>query len=368
VNYLDAAFSVLRDAGEPLCCEEITQRALDQKLIATQGLTPAATMGSRLYTDVKKGGSRFVRAGPRRFGLAQWQPKSIEAQAKEVKRETKARLSQRLRGMQPEPFQRLIGQLLVAMGFDESSVAVARYHRDGGIDVIGTYRAGLTVVNTAVQVKHWKYNVRAPTVTQLRGSLQTHQHGCIITSGGFSKGARNEATAPGKSHIIELIDGDELADLLIEYEVGVTKKPVPVIALDEDFWDEYMGGQGKEHPQPPAPETPLSLVADKPRAKPNGFTLFGQFHATDTWRGVLLGVCADLAQRHGAEFALTVAEIKGKKRQYIAPSSEGMIGPAQIPGTELWVEANQSAVSVQKLVKRLLVALGDEPGKFAVMV
>lgn len=96
--------------------------------------------------------------------------------------------------------------------------------------------------------------------------------------------------------------------------------------------------------------------------------MFGQPYPADSWRGVLLGVCEALAQRHGAAFAPAVFEVKGKKRQYVAPSPEGMISPAQIAGTELWVEANQSAASVQKLVKRLLVALGHEPGEFAVSV
>ena len=39
-------------------------------LIAPQGLTPEATMGSRLYPDTKQEGSSFVRAGHGRFGLA----------------------------------------------------------------------------------------------------------------------------------------------------------------------------------------------------------------------------------------------------------------------------------------------------------
>jgi hypothetical protein len=60
--------------------------------------------------------------------------------------------------------------------------------------------------------------------------------------------------------------------------------------------------------------------------------------------------------------------VTDKKRQYVAPTPEGMINPAQIPGPDLWVEANQSAVSVQRPVERLLVALGHDPGEFAVMV
>jgi restriction system protein len=75
MTYLDAAYAILQATGETLHYEELTQRALDQNLIAPQGLTPAATMGSRLYTDTKQEGSRFVRAGRGRFGLTQWQPK-----------------------------------------------------------------------------------------------------------------------------------------------------------------------------------------------------------------------------------------------------------------------------------------------------
>jgi hypothetical protein len=45
-----------------------------------------------------------------------------------------------------------------------------------------------------------------------------------------------------------------------------------------------------------------------------------------------------------------------------------MINPAQIPGTDLWVETNQSAVSVRRVVERLLVALGHDPDDFAVSV
>jgi hypothetical protein len=70
----------------------------------------------------------------------------------------------------------------------------------------------------------------------------------------------------------------------------------------------------------------------------------------------------------GQDVAGTAFGIKGKKRQYVAPSPDGMINPAQIPGTELWVEANQSATSVQRVVELLLVALGHEPGEFAVIV
>lgn len=370
MTYLDAAYAILQAAGEALHYEEITQCALDQNLIAPQGLTPAATMGSRLYTDTKKEGSRFVRAGRGEFGLAQWQPKGIEARAQEINEATRARLSELLQSMPPERFESLIGELLISMGFDENSVTVTKRSADGGIDVLGTYRAaGLTDVNAAVQVKRWKSNVRAPTVTQLRGSLQVHQHGMIITSGGFSAGARKEANAPGKTHI-GLIDGEELLDLLVKHRVGVVEKTLTVIGLDEEFWGELAGEEHLEQAKAAAsPRDQVGIPPPRARSKkPTGFTLLGQSYTVNTWRGVLLGVCEALAQQHGEAFAPAAFGVKGKKRQYIAPSPEGMIGPAQIPGTDLWVEANQSAKSVQRLVKRLLLALGHDRGEFAVVV
>ena len=57
--------------------------------------------------------------------------------------------------------------------------------------------------------------------------------------------------------------------------------------------------------------------------------------------------------------------MKGRTRHYVAASPDGMIAPAQIPGTELWVEANQSAKSVAQVVGKLLAAFGHTPEDFA---
>jgi negative regulator of replication initiation len=229
----------------------------------------------------------------------------------------------------------------------------------------------LTDINAAVQVKRWKGNVRAPTVTQLRGSLQVHQHGMIITSGGFSAGARKEANAPGKTHI-GLIDGEELLDLLVKHRVGVVERTLTVIGLDDEFWGELAGEESiEETTSAESPDDQASVPAAKTRSeskKPTGLTLLGQSHSLDSWRGVLLGVFEALAQEHGETFAPAAFGVKGRKRQYVAPVPDGMINPAQIPGTDLWVEANQSATSVQRVVERLLVALGHDPGVFAVAV
>ncbi|MFZ1553811.1 MAG: restriction endonuclease [Anaerolineae bacterium] len=371
MTYLDAAYSILHAAGRPLRFEEITEAALGRKLISPQGLTPEATMASRLYIDSLQEDSRFVRAGKGVFGLVQWRPEGIEAQVEKINRATREQLHGLLLEMPSDRFEALIGELLIRMGFDESTVTVTRRSGDGGIDVTGLYRAtGLTGVSAAVQAKRWKANVQAPTVTSLRGSLQVQQQGIIISTSDFSKGARVEATAPNKSYI-GLINGQELVELLVRHKVGVREKPLPVLSLDQEFWGDLIGqsveppaaaSQVTATPAPVAPPLPEAELA-----KPDGFTLLGQHYpGAASWRAVLLGVCSSLAAHHGPAFADAACAVKGRTRHYVASSADGMISPAQIPGTTLWIETNQSAKSVVQVIGKLLAALGHAPDQFTV--
>ena len=67
----DAALQILRSAGEPLHAKEIAKRAIKAGLWQTKGKTPDATIGARLYSDIKTNGdqSTFVKVGPHTFAL-----------------------------------------------------------------------------------------------------------------------------------------------------------------------------------------------------------------------------------------------------------------------------------------------------------
>jgi len=209
-------------------------------------------MGSRLYTDTLDEASNFARIGRGIFELVQWQPSGIDQQVQQINQSTRTQLRDLLQSMPPERFEALITELLIQMGFDENTVSVTPYGNDGGIDVIGVYRAaGLTEVNAAVQVKRWKRNVQSPTVTQLRGSLQVHQQGIIITTSDFSSGARSEASAPNKTRI-GLINGAELLDLLIKHKVGVIEKSLKVTSLDDEWWGELLATKALPEDDPVA--------------------------------------------------------------------------------------------------------------------
>ncbi len=236
LTYKEAAQKVLRQAGQPLSAQEITRRAIEQQLINPQGLTPDATMAAQLYTDINRRGaaSIFRKEGRNLFGLAEWEKEisGIARLAERQRREVKRRLRDHLLTMSPAQFEQLVGRLLGAMGYE--NITVTRRSGDGGIDVIAETEIGILRLRVAVQVKRMRGNVQRPVVSQLRGdmALLDVDQGMIITTGGFSKGAKEVARVRNVAPIT-LIDGDRLTDLLIEHGIGVRRETVDVLSFDE---------------------------------------------------------------------------------------------------------------------------------------
>lgn len=94
--------------------------------------------------------------------------------------EVRGRLRELLADQDPQLFESLIGELLVALGFED--VEVTRYSKDGGIDLRATLAVGgVTDVKTAIQVKRWSRNLAPRIVRELRGALGPHERGLIVT-------------------------------------------------------------------------------------------------------------------------------------------------------------------------------------------
>lgn len=138
-----------------------------------------------------------------------------------------------LQNMDPYGFERLSQRLLRECGFTQ--VAVTKKSGDGGIDGIGKLKInGIVSFNVAFQCKRYKGLVSSGDIRDFRGSLTTDiEKGIFITTGSFSKAAKDEATTPGKKQI-DLIDGEEFISKLAEYSIGV--KEVKTYEIDEDFF------------------------------------------------------------------------------------------------------------------------------------
>ena len=145
----------------------------------------------------------------------------------------KEKLAEILQSMDPYGFERLTQRVLRECGF--SQVEVTKKSGDGGIDGTGKLKInGLFSFNVAFQCKRYSGVVGAPDIRDFRGSLTTSiEKGLFITTGTFSKAAREEACSPGKQQI-DLLDGEEFINKLTEYEIGV--HPVTTYAIDEEFF------------------------------------------------------------------------------------------------------------------------------------
>ena len=182
--------------------------------------------------------SRFDAVGNGIYGLVEWRPVGIEGRIQEINQATRTELRKLISAMAPSSFENLIGELLVAIGFDENTVEVTGRSGDGGIDVIGVMDIeGITRIDAAVQVKRVKANIPSEKITALRGSLLPHQRGIFITTSKFTKQATQEATASGKTPI-SLVDCEQLLDLLFKHSIGVIGQQPVIYEIDESYWPE----------------------------------------------------------------------------------------------------------------------------------
>ena len=143
------------------------------------------------------------------------------------------RVAEILQTMDPYGFERLTQRLLRECEFLD--VQVTRKSGDGGIDGTGRLAInGIFSFHVAFQCKRYRGSVGASEIRDFRGSLPANiEKGVMITTGTFSRAAREEASCPGKKQI-DLIDGEAFIDRLSEHGLGL--KPAKAFDVDEEFF------------------------------------------------------------------------------------------------------------------------------------
>jgi restriction system protein len=165
----------------------------------------------------------------------------VVAELNSTLRET---LLERILAASPEFFEKLVIQLLVKMGYGGSLEEAAQHiggPGDGGVDgVIKLDPLGLDRVYIQAKRYEPKSKVGRPDIQSFAGALDTQgtTRGVFVTTSAFTADAI--ACAAGiRTKQIVLIDGDQLADLLITHDVAVREKQRVLIKdVDEDFFEE----------------------------------------------------------------------------------------------------------------------------------
>ncbi len=167
-------------------------------------------------------------------------PEELIADALEDLRESVVHdLLDRISRMHPTAFERLVLELLHAMGYGTSRDDLQHVGRsgDGGIDgVISLDRLGLERVY--VQAKRWQASISSEQVRGFMGALQLQgaSKGVFMTTSSFTKDAR-EASSRARGSIV-LIDGARLATLLVDHGVAVSHKTLRIPKVDGDYFED----------------------------------------------------------------------------------------------------------------------------------
>jgi restriction system protein len=150
-------------------------------------------------------------------------------------------LLEKIRNNSSEFFEKLVVHLLVEMGYGGSRLdagqAVGKTGDDGIDGIIKEDKLGLDIV--AIQAKKWKNPVGRPDIQGFVGSLVGNRakKGVFITTSSFSKDALEYVNRIEQK--VVLIDGDQLAELMMDHNIGVYEDTsYSVKKVDQDYFEE----------------------------------------------------------------------------------------------------------------------------------
>ena len=222
---------------------EITARGQQLLEQFPEGVTTKALYAFPEFAEFQKGGPVLV---PGQADSAAALPQTLSPEEQldalyaDLNTSLRSELLAQVRGLTPAQFERLVVQLLVAMGYGgnvrDAGAALGR-SGDNGIDgVVKQDALGLDKIY--LQAKQWTGNVGSQEVRNFSGSLTYHKagRGVLLTTAGFSPSAVETARQIGN---IVLIGGEQLAELMTEYGVGVlTRSTYLVRRVDGEYFEE----------------------------------------------------------------------------------------------------------------------------------
>ena len=152
----------------------------------------------------------------------------IEEGYNQLRQDLAQELLSQIKNSSPKFFEILVVDLLVKMGyggsFKDAGEAVGKSGDEGIDGIIKEDRLGLDVIY--LQAKRWENTISSGEIHRFVGALhgKKAKKGVFITTSSFTSNARNFAEQVDTKVI--LIDGEQLAQLMIDYDVGVSKSEI----------------------------------------------------------------------------------------------------------------------------------------------
>lgn len=164
----------------------------------------------------------------------------LSVAARAIRAEVQSELLDQLKSVDPAHFERIVVDVLKALGYgvdgSDTSRVVGKAGDEGIDGIIDEDLLGLDSIY--IQAKRWQGPVGRPDVQGFAGALQGQNatKGVMITTSTFSEPAKEYVKALANSRIV-LIDGNRLAGLMYDYGVGVSDSTKVVVRkLDSDYF------------------------------------------------------------------------------------------------------------------------------------
>lgn len=167
----------------------------------------------------------------------------LETAHQKIRKSLASELLNKVVEMSPAFFERLVVELLVKMGYGgsikDAGNAIGKSGDEGIDGTIKEDRLGLDIIY--IQAKRWRPGlaVGRPELQKFVGALagQGAKKGIFITTSSFTKEAF-EYTPRNETKIV-LIDGEQLAQLMIDYNLGcTTQQTYELKKIDSDYFGE----------------------------------------------------------------------------------------------------------------------------------
>jgi restriction system protein len=165
----------------------------------------------------------------------------IEYGYKSIRKSIEQEIISRLKSVSPTFFEKIVVELLVKMGYggsiQDAGQAIGKGGDEGIDGIIKEDKLGLDVIY--VQAKRWEGVVGRPEIQKFVGALagQRAKKGVFITTSHYT----GEAIAYAKKMDVKiiLIDGEDLAQHMIDYNLGVSiQSTYEIKKIDSDYFEE----------------------------------------------------------------------------------------------------------------------------------
>lgn len=165
---------------------------------------------------------------------------NLEYSYQEIKNNLVVEILDKIKSCSPEFFEKLVVELLVKMGYGgsmkEAGKAIGKTGDEGIDGIIKEDRLGLDTIY--IQAKRWDNVVGRPELQKFVGALagQGARKGIFITTSRFTEQAKSYS--PKNDIKLVLIDGEELAQYMIEFDLGVSiVSEYKIKKIDLDYFE-----------------------------------------------------------------------------------------------------------------------------------